>query len=199
MDKPRPLRIGVLALQGGVAEHLAMLRKLGAEGVEVRLPEHLEGLDGIILPGGESTTIGKLMVEYGLLEPLRARLQAGMPAYGTCAGMILLARDLGGMQQPLLGVMDIQVRRNAFGSQRESFEQDLAVEGLEGDPFPAVFIRAPIIEHLGPAVATLARLEDGTPVAARQDRLLVSAFHPELSDDPRVHRLFLELVEAQKN
>jgi 5'-phosphate synthase pdxT subunit len=139
------------------------------------------------------------MVEYGLLEPLRARLQAGMPAYGTCAGMILLARDLGGMQQPLLGVMDIQVRRNAFGSQRESFEQDLAVEGLDGDPFPAVFIRAPLIERLGSGVAALARLEDGTPVAARQDRLLVSAFHPELSDDPRVHRLFLGLVESQKN
>ena len=117
MDTPRPLRIGVLALQGGVAEHLAMLHKLGAEAVEVRLPEHLEGLDGIILPGGESTSIGKLMVEYGLLEPLRTRLQAGLPAYGTCAGMILLARDLGGMQQPLLGVMDIQVRRNAFGAQ----------------------------------------------------------------------------------
>jgi 5'-phosphate synthase pdxT subunit len=199
MDEPRPLRIGVLALQGGVAEHLAMLRKLGAEPVEVRLPEHLERLDGIILPGGESTTIGKLMVEYGLLEPLRARLQAGLPAYGTCAGMILLARDLGGMQQPLLGVMDIQVRRNAFGSQRESFEQDLAVEGLGGDPFPAVFIRAPVIERLGPGVATLARLDDGTPVAARQDRLLVSAFHPELSDDPRVHRLFLGLIESQRH
>jgi 5'-phosphate synthase pdxT subunit len=199
MTESRPLRVGVLALQGGVAEHLFMLRKVGTEAVEVRLPEHLDRLDGIILPGGESTAIGKLMVEYGLLEPLRARLQIGLPAYGTCAGMILLARDLGGRQQPLLGVMDIQVRHNAFGSQRESFEQDLVVEGLAGDPFPAVFIRAPAIARTGPAVVTLARLADGTPVAARQDTLLASAFHPELSDDPRVHRLFLGLIESRKN
>lgn len=187
----RQLRIGVLALQGGVAEHLAMLRRLGAQPVEVRLPEHLEGLDGIILPGGESTTMGKLLVEYQVLEPLRRRLQAGLPAYGTCAGMILLAGDLGSGQPPHLGMMDIRVRRNAFGSQLDSFEQDLRVAGLGEAPFHAVFIRAPIIERLGSGVTTLARLPDGTPVAAQQGRLLVSAFHPELGDDPRMHSLFL--------
>jgi len=196
MADERPLRIGVLALQGGVAEHLAMLSGLGAEAVEVRLPAHLEGLDGIILPGGESTTIGTLLVEYGLLEPLRHRIQAGLPAYGTCAGMILLARDLGDVQQPILGVMDIGVRRNAFGSQLDSFERDLAVAGLEGGPFRAVFIRAPAIERLGAGVETLAALADGTPVAARQGRLLASAFHPELGEDARIHRMFLELCRA---
>ena len=194
MGDEHPLRIGVLAVQGGVAEHLAMLRRLGAQPVEVRLPEHLEGLDGLILPGGESTTIGKLLVEYGLLEPLRARLQGGLPAYGTCAGMILLANDLGGQRQPTLGVMDIRVRRNAFGSQIDSFEQDLEVAGLEEErPFHAVFIRAPIIEQLGEGVEPLAQLADGTSVAARQGHLLVSSFHPELGDDPRLHLLFLRL------
>lgn len=196
MGDEHPLRIGVLAVQGGVAEHLAMLRRLGGRPVEVRLPEHLMGLDGVILPGGESTTIGKLMVQYGLLEPLRARLLDGLPAYGTCAGMILLANDLGGQQQPTLGVMDIRVRRNAFGSQLDSFEQDIEVTGLEEPAFHAVFIRAPIIEQLGEGVESLARLVDGTTVAARQGRLLVSSFHPELGDDPRLHLLFLHLCGA---
>lgn len=196
MADERPLRIGVLALQGGVAEHLAMLRRLGAEAVEVRLPAHLEGLDGIILPGGESTTIGTLLAGYGLLEPLRHRIQAGLPAYGTCAGMILLARDLGDVQQPILGVMDIGVRRNAFGSQLDSFEQDLAMAGLGDAPFRAVFIRAPAIERLGEEIETLAALADGTPVAVRQGRLLASAFHPELGEDARIHRMFLELCRA---
>jgi len=196
MADERPLRIGVLALQGGVAEHLAMLRRLGAEAVEVRLPAHLEGLDGIILPGGESTAIGTLLVEYGLLEPLRHRLRAGLPAYGTCAGMILLASDLGSSRQPVLGVMDIGVRRNAFGSQLDSFERDLAVAGLEGGPFRAVFIRAPAIEQLGAGVEILAVLADGTPVAVQQGRLLASAFHPELGEDARIHRMFLELCRA---
>lgn len=191
MMMSRALRIGVLALQGGVAEHVAMLRRLGAAPVEVRLPEHLEGLDGIILPGGESTAIGKLLIKSGLLAPLRDCLRRGLPAYGTCAGMILLARDLGGSDQPGLGVMDVRVRRNAFGSQLDSFEADLAISGLEGDPFHAVFIRAPVIERLGAAVLPLAHLPDGTAVAARQGHLLVSAFHPELSQDPRFHALFL--------
>jgi 5'-phosphate synthase pdxT subunit len=190
------LRIGVLALQGGVAEHLAMLRRLGAQPVEMRLPKHLEGLDGIILPGGESTTIGKLLVKSGLLEPLRERLRQGLPAYGTCAGMILLANDLGASHQPGLEVMDIRVRRNAFGSQLDSFEQDLTVAGLDGGPFHAIFIRAPIIERLGTGVEALAHLPDGTPVAARQGRLLASSFHPELGDDVRLHRLFLSLCSA---
>jgi len=173
MADERPLRIGVLALQGGVAEHLAMLRRLGAEAVEVRLPAHLEGLDGIILPGGESTTIGTLLVGYGLL-----------------------ASDLGSSRQPVLGVMDIGVRRNAFGSQLDSFERDLAVAGLEGGPFRAVFIRAPAIEQLGAGVEILAVLADGTPVAVQQGRLLASAFHPELGEDARIHRMFLELCRA---
>lgn len=196
MGDVKPVRIGVLALQGGVAEHLSMLRLLGVEAVEVRLPAHLEGLDGIVLPGGESTTIGRLMVEYGLLEPLRHRLRGGLPAYGTCAGMILLAGDLGGSHQPTLGVMDIAVRRNAFGSQLDSFEQDLLVAGLDGAPFPAVFIRAPVVERLGAGVEALARLDNGTVVAARQGRLLVSAFHPELGDDTRMHRLFLRTCDT---
>jgi 5'-phosphate synthase pdxT subunit len=189
----RPLRIGVLALQGGVAEHVAMLRQLGAEPVEVRLPMHLEGLDGIILPGGESTTIGKLLIKAGLLAPLRDRLRQGMPAYGTCAGMILLARDLGDVRQPGLELMDIRVRRNAFGSQLDSFETELAVAGLPDPPFHAIFIRAPVIELLGDTVLPLAHLPDGTPVAARQGHLLASAFHPELGDDPRFHALFLDM------
>lgn len=198
MVDERPLRIGVLALQGGVAEHLAMLRGLGAGAVEVRLPAHLEGLDGIILPGGESTAIGTLLVEYGLLEQLRHRIQAGLPAYGTCAGMILLARDLGDVQQPILGVMDIGVRRNAFGSQLDSFEQDLVVAGLGGAPFRAVFIRAPLISRLGEGAEALAWLDDGTPVAARQGYLLASAFHPELGEDARIHRMFLDLCRASR-
>lgn len=196
VDVPRSPRIGVLALQGGVAEHLTILRRLGVAAVEVRLPEHLEGLDGIILPGGESTAIGKLLVEYGLLDPLRARIDSGMPAYGSCAGMILLARDLGKARQPTLGVMDITVRRNAFGSQLDSFEQDLDVMGLEGRPFHAVFIRAPIIDRLGDGVEVIARLSDGTPVAARHGRVLVSAFHPELGEDARLHALFLRLCAS---
>ena len=197
MGDAQPLRIGVLAVQGGVAEHRAMLCSLGAQPVEVRLPEQLEGLDGVILPGGESTTIGKLMVEYGLLGPLRARLRAGLPAYGTCAGMILLSGDLGGRQQPALAVMDITVRRNAFGGQVDSFEHDLRVTGMEEPPFHAVFIRAPSIERLGAGVEPLARLDDGTPVAARQGHLLASSFHPELGQDPRMHLLFLRLCSPR--
>lgn len=196
MGDEQPPRIGVLAVQGGVAEHLTMLRRLGARPVEVRLPEQMEGLDGIILPGGESTTIGKLMEEYGLLEPLRQRLRAGLPAYGTCAGMILLANDLGDSLQPRLGVIDIRVRRNAFGSQLDSFEQDLVVEGMGGCPLHAVFIRAPIIERVGENVSVLARLPDGTAVAARQGRILVSSFHPELGDDPRMHAMFVRICAS---
>jgi 5'-phosphate synthase pdxT subunit len=187
------LRVGVLALQGGVAEHAAMLHRLGAEAVEVRLPEHLEGLHGIILPGGESTTIGKLLIQSGLMEPLQAAVQRGLPAYGTCAGMILLANDLGSVHQPGLDLMDIRVRRNAFGSQLDSFEADLTVAGMDNPPFHAIFIRAPLIEKLGAAAIPLALLPDGTPVAARQGHLLASAFHPELGDDPRFHALFLDI------
>ncbi len=194
------MRIGVLALQGAFIEHVKVLQKLGVEAVEVRLPADLEGLDGLIIPGGESTTIGKLAETYGLMEPLKGFARA-RPVWGTCAGMILMARDIG-VQQPLLGLMDIAVERNAFGRQVDSFEADLdvpALNGGRGEPFPAVFIRAPRLvgaeEEKG--VEVLARLEDGTAVAARQGQWLVTAFHPELSEDDRFHRYFVEMVASQ--
>jgi len=192
------MKIGVLALQGAFIEHIKMLEALGAEAVEVRLPEDLAGLDGLIIPGGESTTIGKLATEFGLMVPLQAFART-RPVWGTCAGMIFMAKDIG-RAQPLLGVMDIEVERNAFGRQVDSFEADLEVPALNGaseKPFPAVFIRAPRLldadEEAG--VEVLARLPDGTAVAARQGQWLVTAFHPELSDDLRFHRYFLEMVE----
>jgi 5'-phosphate synthase pdxT subunit len=184
----------VLALQGAFAEHVAALRGLGVDAVEVRLPEHLEGLDGLIIPGGESTTIGKLMVQYDLLEPIRSLAAAGRPILGTCAGMILLAKDIAGSDQPRLGVMDIAVERNAFGRQVDSFETGVPIEGVDGDPFPAIFIRAPRIREVGEGVEVLGRLEDGTVVAARQGNIFVLSFHPELTGDPRLHRYFLEMA-----
>jgi len=189
------MRIGVLALQGDFQEHIAMLHRLGVETREVRLPEHLEGLDGLILPGGESTTIGKLAVAYRLDEAIRALARAGKPIWGTCAGLILLARAaLGGVpDQPLLGLLDVTVVRNGFGRQRDSFEADLEVERLGPPPFRGVFIRAPYIQEWGPQVEVLARLEDGKVVAVQQGRLLGTAFHPELTEDERFHRYFLEL------
>jgi 5'-phosphate synthase pdxT subunit len=192
------LTIGVLALQGAFVEHVQMLRRLGAQAREVRLPSDLDGLDGLIIPGGESTTIGKLLVHYELLEPLRKLVGSGFPIYGTCAGTILLAKDIGGLDQPLLATMDLVVERNAFGRQLQSFETDLEIAGLGEEPFRAVFIRAPAITATGPAVDVLARLENGTIVAARQDSLLVSCFHPELTDDDRFHRAFLEQVLAHR-
>lgn len=188
------MRIGVLALQGAFAEHLAMLRELGVDAVEVRLPEHLAGLDGLIIPGGESTTIGKLMVQYRLIDPIRSLAGSGRPILGTCAGMIMLAREITGTDQPRLGLIDIEVERNAFGRQVDSFETAVPIEGVEGEPFPAIFIRAPRIRQVGPGVAVLGRLEDGTVVAARQDNLVVLSFHPELTRDPRLHHYFLELA-----
>ena len=187
------MRIGVLALQGAFVEHMAMLRRLGVEAVPVRLPEGLEGLDGVVIPGGESTTIGKLMVTYGLLEPMRRTIEAGTPVYGTCAGMILLARDIGTAAQPTLGAMDIVVKRNAFGRQLDSFEQEIAVPELGAEPFHAIFIRAPAIERVGPRARALARLDDGTIVAAQQGHMLATAFHPELSHDTRLHEHFVAL------
>lgn len=191
------MKIGVLALQGAFREHIEALRRLGAEAVEVRLPEQLEGLDGLIIPGGESTAIGKLAVKYGLQEAIRCYAEAGKPVYGTCAGMILLSRDVG-RDQPLLGVMDLRVERNAFGRQLDSFEADLPIPALGEEPFPAVFIRAPKIESVGDGVEVLAALDDGTAVAARQDNMIVTAFHPELSSDLRFHKYFLDMVEAAK-
>ncbi len=195
------MRIGVLALQGAFIEHIQILRKLGVEAVEVRLPEELDGLDGLIIPGGESTTIGKLAVEYGLIEPMR-RLAAEKPVWGTCAGMILMAKDIGA-DQPLLGIMDIVVERNAFGRQIDSFITELDVPALRNgrqEPFPAIFIRGPrLVEVKVLAGATvLAQLEDDTAVAAQQGHFLVTAFHPELTEDTRFHELFIELIRQEK-
>ena len=191
------LRIGVLALQGAFIEHIAMLERLGHEAVEARLPQHLERLDGLIIPGGESTTIGKLAVEYGLLEPLR-QFAREKPTWGTCAGMIFLAKNIGIDEQPILGAMDIQVDRNAFGRQIDSFETDLNIAGLEGAPFHAVFIRAPVVRSAGEAVIVLARLDDGRIVAARQGQLLATSFHPELTNDLRLHSYFCDIVEKRQ-
>jgi pyridoxal 5'-phosphate synthase pdxT subunit len=194
--EPKNLRIGVLALQGAFLEHVQMLRRLGVQGIEIRLPEQLEGLDGLILPGGESTTFGKLATTFGLIEPLRAWCAAGHPAWGTCAGMIFLAKDVG-RDQPLLGLMDVQVRRNAFGRQTDSFEADLEIPALTPrGAFHGVFIRAPLIEKVGAGVEVLARLADGTIVAARQTNLIATSFHPELTADMRFHQYFLRMAKA---
>jgi 5'-phosphate synthase pdxT subunit len=202
----RTLRIGILGLQGDFEAHLKALHRaaetlnLEVEGVIVKLPQHLNDLDGIILPGGESTTIGKLMELYGLKEPIQQMISQGVPVWGTCAGLILLAREtdnaLAG--QPLLASMDIRVCRNAFGSQRESFETDLSVPELGEAPFHAFFIRGPSVEEVGPGVQVLATLDDGTIVAVRQGSLLGTAFHPEVAGDPRFHDYFLRLVQSAK-
>ncbi|TMC19621.1 MAG: pyridoxal 5'-phosphate synthase glutaminase subunit PdxT, partial [Chloroflexi bacterium] len=180
--------------------HLKMLAELGVEGKAVRLPKHLDDLDGIILPGGESTTIGKLMVLYGLDEPLQQKIREGFPIWGTCAGLILLARETDNALegQPLLASMHIRIRRNAFGSQRESFETDLSVPLIGEAPFHAFFIRGPAIESVGPEVEVLATLDDGTIVAVREGHLLGTAFHPEIGGDPRFHQYFLRIVQSVK-
>ncbi len=194
------MTIGVLALQGDFREHGAMLHRLGVEAREVRLPEHLTGLTGLIIPGGESTTMGKLARAYGLIKPIRTLAQAGLPVWGTCAGMILLAQDIGA-EPPHLGLMPISVRRNAFGRQIASFEADLDVPALAQPsgavavrPFHAVFIRAPLISAVGAGVEPLARLPDGTIVAARMGNLLATSFHPELTQDTRFHAFFLSFA-----
>lgn len=194
------MKIGVLALQGAFIEHIKKLRALGVEAVEVRLPADLEGLDGLIIPGGESTTIGKLAVMYDLMAPL-GQFAAQKPVWGTCAGMIFMAKEIcngaAGAAQPLLGVMDILVQRNAFGRQVDSFVADLDVPALEGGekrPFPAVFIRAPKLVDARGAAQVIARLADGTAVAAQEGRWLATSFHPELTDDDRFHRYFLSLI-----
>ena len=195
------MKIGVLALQGAFIEHINILRGLGVEAVEVRLPEDLAGLDGLIIPGGESTTIGKLADTFNLTGPLREFAESN-PVWGTCAGMIFMAgkllSDEIGRDQPLLGVMDIVVERNAFGRQMDSFITPIEISALDGgqaEPFPAVFIRGPrLVEARGDATV-IARLADGTPVAAREGNWLVTSFHPELTDDTRVHALFVKMVE----
>lgn len=186
-------RIGVLDLQGAVREHLRMVAALGCEAVPVKKVADLEGLQGLILPGGESTTLGKLLHRYGLDEAIAERAAAGLPIYGTCAGLILLAKHIPGSDQLRLGLMDITVKRNAYGRQVDSFETDLDIPAVGPEPFRAVFIRAPYIESVGPGVEVLAR-HAGHIVLARQGRFLVSAFHPELTDDRRVHAYFLEHV-----
>jgi 5'-phosphate synthase pdxT subunit len=196
------VRVGVLALQGAFIEHINRLRRLGVDAVEVRLPEKLDSLDGLIIPGGESTTIGKLGVQYGLVEPIRAMARDGKPIWGTCAGMILLARDIGDGGHPPIGLMDVTVQRNAFGRQVDSFEVDLDVPvldavsepGEKGRAFHSVFIRAPLIQAVGSDVKVLARLMDGSIVSAQQGRLLTTSFHPELTPDLRFHRYFLSLI-----
>ncbi|MEH3155323.1 MAG: pyridoxal 5'-phosphate synthase glutaminase subunit PdxT [Gordonia paraffinivorans] len=195
-------RIGVLALQGDVREHVWALADAGASAVPVRRPEELAGLDGIVLPGGESTTMSRLLGVVGLFEPLRAAIEAGLPAYGSCAGMILLASDVLDTRPDArhLDALDITVRRNAFGRQVQSFETDLPLAGLDDGPVRAVFIRAPWVEATGPDVEVLARVPDGPAagrvVAVRQGRVLATSFHPEVTGDHRVHRLFVDMVST---
>ncbi len=189
------MQIGVLALQGAFSEHATQLRKLGATPREVRLPEHLDGLDGLIIPGGESTTIGKLAIAYGLMQPLKD-FATHKPTWGTCAGMIFLAKELGHNSQPILGLMDITVDRNAFGRQIDSFEVDITLKGLDEVPFHAVFIRAPVVVDARPEVDVLGTLDDGRIVAVQQGHLLATAFHPELTDDPRLHQYFLGIISG---
>ncbi|MDA0301273.1 MAG: pyridoxal 5'-phosphate synthase glutaminase subunit PdxT [Chloroflexi bacterium] len=189
--------IGVLALQGDFAEHIASLRACGVDGidaVEVRTLAQLQAVDGLIIPGGESTTIARLLIAFDLMEPLRARIREGLPAWGTCAGAIMLANEVTNLDRPPIAAMDITVERNAFGRQIDSFEEDLQIVGVEGPPLRAVFIRAPVITRAGADVDVLCRLQDGRIVAARQGRLLATAFHPELTADHRMHALFARMV-----
>ncbi|OGO58954.1 MAG: glutamine amidotransferase subunit PdxT [Chloroflexi bacterium RBG_16_72_14] len=183
------MKIGVLALQGAVAEHVAVLRAIGVEPVEVRLPAHLDGVDGLIIPGGESTTMRRLIERWGLRQPIIDLAARGAPLFGTCAGMIVLAREIVGDEAPILPLLDITVERNAFGRQLDSFEAELAVPVLGGTPVHAVFIRAPIVDRVGPDVDVMARLEDGRVVAVRQRNVIATAFHPELAGETRFHRL----------
>ena len=199
----RPPRIGVLALQGDVREHLQVLHEQGADAVTVRRPEELAGVDGLVIPGGESTTMVKLAERFGLLEPLRAAVRAGLPAYGSCAGMILLADRLldAPPDQQTVGGLDVTVRRNAFGRQVDSFEADIRIDGLDGGPVHAVFIRAPWVEDAGEDVEVLGRVvggpADGKIVAVRQGDLVATSFHPELTGDRRVHALFVDIVRRR--
>lgn len=193
------MKIGVLALQGAFIEHINIIQQLGVEALPVRLPGELNGLNGVIIPGGESTTILNLMRSFNLVQPLRELAQAGLPVLGTCAGMICLAKRVlnpGNSSMETLALMEIEVRRNAFGRQVDSFETELLIPALGQASFPAIFIRAPIIERVGAGVEVLARLPNGTPVAARQGKLVATAFHPELSPDLRFHRYFLETAAS---
>ena len=194
MTTTRRPRIGVLALQGAVRQHTDAIRAVDAEPVEVRLPRDLVDLDALILPGGESTTMRKLIDAYGLREPIAALARAGAPLLGTCAGMILLADRISDGDEPVFRLLDVELRRNGYGRQLDSFEADLAVPSLGEDPMHGVFIRAPLLTELGPGVEVLARDPDGAPVAVRQGRVIATAFHPELTDDRRIHALLRDLA-----
>lgn len=192
----RDTRIGVLAVQGDFREHLDTLAAIGVEGVEVRLPQDLVGVSGLILPGGESTTMRRLIARWGLAQPILSLAETGAPLYGTCAGMIVLAREIVGDEEPILPLLDVTVARNAFGRQLDSFETDLTVPVLGDQPVHGVFIRAPVIERTGPGVDVLARLDDGRIVAVRERNVLATAFHPELAGESRFHRL-LAMMAAE--
>jgi pyridoxal 5'-phosphate synthase pdxT subunit len=191
---PAPL-VGVLALQGDVLEHVAALQRAGARTREVRTPDDLAAVDALVVPGGESTTVIRLLDRFGLTEPIKARVRGGMPFWGTCMGLIVAARDVADLEQPTLDLIDVTVRRNAFGRQVDSAEVPLAIPSLGAEPFPAIFIRAPWIERTGPAVETLAE-RDGHGVMVRERNVLGTSFHPELTGDDRVHAYFLRMVEG---
>jgi pyridoxal 5'-phosphate synthase pdxT subunit len=194
---PGKTKIGVLAAQGAFAEHIEALEKLDVKTVQVRLPSELKGLDGLIIPGGESTTISLMMSNYKLMDEVAELGKTGFPLFGTCAGMIMMAKHVQGNHSATLGLMDITVSRNAFGRQVDSFETELAIPALGKEPFHAVFIRAPLIEKCGKSVEVLAKLEDGRIVAAREDKMLAAAFHPELTGDLRFHRYFLDMIKSK--
>jgi len=196
-EPSRPPRIGVLALQGAVREHVRAIREAGGEPVEVRLPRDLVDLDALILPGGESTTMRRLIDAYNLREPIAAMARAGAPMLGTCAGMILLADRIADGDEPVFALLDVEVRRNGYGRQLESFEADLELPAAGDEPMHGVFIRAPRVVEVGPGVEVLARDPHGSPVAVRQGRVIASAFHPELTDDRRLHRLLVGMVEEE--
>jgi len=193
------IRIGVLALQGSFSEHIESLTRLGVQAVEVRLPSELDSIDGLVMPGGESTTILKLLDEYGIRQPLLELIRSGLPILGTCAGTVCLARGISSHEMSPLATLDISVERNGFGRQVESFEEDLVIEGLEGDVFRGVFIRAPVIESCSGNARVLARTSNGTIAACREGNMIATAFHPEFVPDLRVHRLFLDVVRAWKD
>ena len=189
-------RVGVLAIQGDFLEHRQVLERIGVEAPEIRLPHQLDEVEGLIIPGGESTTIVQLIDIYGFRDALKAKAKAGMPVWGTCAGMIVIADSLTDHRPEPLHLMNIGVSRNAFGRQIDSFETDLDIAKIEGPPFHAVFIRAPVVNCIGDGVEVVARLEDGHPVAVQEGHLFATAFHPELTDDNRVHELFVRIVEG---
>ena len=191
-------KIGVLALQGDFAKHIEALSRLGVQAVPVKLPAEIDGLDGLIIPGGESTTVGKLMSRFGVDKAIARRVKEGMPVFGTCTGMILLARKIEGSDQPRLGLMNIAIRRNAFGRQVDSFETDLDIPELGAAPVRAVFIRAPVVTEVKNQAKVLAKLDDGRIVLVREGNCLAAAFHPELTDDTRMHEYFLEMVADVK-